>query len=81
MAKRFNYTYWRSRLKIDIVSKLPVDGLWLTVSDAAIFLDISRTTVRYRYLSKQLSVITYKNVIHVNVLSNNLNRVKNSNKL
>lgn len=68
MTTKFNYSYFRSRLKVEDVSKIPGAGTWLTVSQAAKYFGVSMMTIRYRYLKGGLNIIKYKNIIYINII-------------
>lgn len=74
MSRKINYAWWRKRLKIKDVSEFPADGLWLSVSKAAEHFEVSKMTIRHRYLRGKLAVIRYKNLIYVNI-PNGLNEL------
>jgi len=64
---KFNYRWHRSRLKIPSVDRLPVDGIWKTVAEAAYFLAVSETTVRKQYLLRKLDAVRFGRIIYVNL--------------
>lgn len=72
MATKFNYSYWRSRLKVTSVPKIPGAGIWLTVSKAAKYFGVSKMTIRYRYLKGGLNIIKYKDIIYINVIGKDI---------
>ncbi len=64
MGRGFNYSYWRGRLEIPVLSVLP-EGRWAPVSDAARILGVSKQTVRVWYLKRKVRVIKYNGIVKV----------------
>jgi hypothetical protein len=52
----FNYSYYRSRCKILVVTDLPDDGVWRTIQEAAELWGVSKQTVRIWYLKGRLEI-------------------------
>ena len=69
----FNYSWYRSRLKIREVKRIPHKGRWVTVSAAAKILNVSDQTIRIRYLRNKMPVIKKQDRIYVNISDQNQN--------
>jgi len=62
----FNYKWWRSRYAVKVVLEQPKRP-WVTVSQAARILVMSRPAIAMKYLTGQMDSISFAGVIYVKI--------------